>query len=286
MKKIKNILVPTDFSNNALNAFRYATWFADHFEANIHVVHVVYPTAEPLDYPAMAVQMMQKQIEAAEEVMKAFADSALVQVHAGYEPEFVPNITTKVITGTPQEQIRILVEENGFDLVIMGTQGEHNSFEKAFGSVAYGTMQRATCPVMVIPENAMGHQIQTVAYATDFTESDPFYIWQIGKLLNPFTPIMRVVHIEKTPEEKRPISMDDMKAFFEDHPSGLQMTYHRIATKSVEKELTEFEDTWNVDLMIMAKPHRSFFKRLFHKSMTKQMALNTTVPLLILKAEK
>ena len=67
MKKIQNILVPTDFSDNALNAFRYAVWFADHYQADIHVVHVVYPIAEPLDYPAMAAQMMQQRMDTAKE---------------------------------------------------------------------------------------------------------------------------------------------------------------------------------------------------------------------------
>lgn len=286
MKKIQNILVPTDFSDNALNAFRYALWFADYYEADIHVVHVVYPIAEPLDYPAMAGQMMQNQIEAAQEVMKTFAKAAMVQVHAGFEPKFVPNISTEVIAGTPAEQIRSLVEENGFDLVIMGTQGEHSNFEKTFGSVAYSTLQKSNCPVIVVPEKAVGHKIRTVAYATDFRESDPFYIWQIGKLLSPFNAIMRIVHIEKSPDEKRAINMKEMEEFFKDHPPGLQVTFHQIATKNVEKELKAFEETWSVDLMIMAKPHRGFFERLFHKSITKRLALNTTTPLLVLKAEK
>lgn len=286
MKKIHNILVPTDFSDNALNAFRYALWFADHYEADIHVVHVVYPVAEPLDYPAMAAQMMQQRIDTAKEVMKTFAKSAMLQVHAGYEPEFVPNISTSILAGTPQDRVEDLVRENGYDIVIMGTQGEHSSFEKTFGSVAYSTLQRANCPLIVVPEKAVGHKIQTVAYATDFSESDPFYIWQIGKLLSPFNAIMRIVHIEKSPDEKRALTMKEMEEFFKDHPPGLQVTFHQIATKSVEKELKAFEETWNVDLMVMAKPRRGFFERLFHKSMTKRLALNTTTPLLVLKAEK
>lgn len=286
MKKIKTILVPTDFSDNALNAFRYAVWFADHYKADIHIVHVVYPIAEPMDYPAMAGQLMQQRMDTAKEIMKTFAKAAMVQVHAGFEPEFVPNISTAVIAGTPAEQIRSLVAENGFDLVIMGTQGEHSNFEKIVGSVAYSTLQKTNCPLIVVPEKAVGHKMQTVAYATDLTEADPFHIWQVGKLLSPFNAIMRIVHIEKSPNEKRPMSMKEMEDFFKDHPPGLQVTFHQIATKSVEKELKEFEATWNVDLMVMAKPHRGFFERLFHKSMTKRLALNTTTPLLILKAEK
>jgi len=63
MKKITKILVPTDFSDNALNAFRYAIWFADQYEAAIHLVHVIYPSAEPLDYPSLAAQAAQQRIE-------------------------------------------------------------------------------------------------------------------------------------------------------------------------------------------------------------------------------
>jgi len=286
MRQIKNILLPTDFSENALNAFRYAIWFADHYQADIHLLHVVYPTAAAMDYPSMAGQMMQQQIDAAKEVMKTFANAAMVQVHAGFEPAFVPTITTEVLAGTPQDQVQRLVEEKGFDLVIMGTQGEHNTLEKTFGSVTSAVMHKANCPLIVVPEKAVVRKLKTIAYATDFTAADPFFIWQFGKLLSPFNAIMRVVHIEKSPTEKRPLKMEDMKEFFKDNPPGLQVNFHSIAAKSIESELKEFGETWEVDLMVMAKPNRGFFDRLFHKSMTKRMAFNTTVPLLILKAEK
>lgn len=286
MRQINNILIPTDFSENALNAFRYAIWFADHYHADIHLLHVVYPTAAAMDYPSMAGEMMQQQIDVAKEVMKTFANSAMVQVHAGYEPAFLPTITTEVLAGTPQDQVQRLVDEKGFDLVIMGTQGEHNTLEKTFGSVTSSVMNKANCPLIIVPEKTIVRKLKTIAYATDFTEADPFFIWQFGKLLSPFNAIMRVVHIEKSPTENRPLKMEDMKEFFKDNPPGLQVSFHSIAAKSVETELKEFEETWEVDLMVMAKPNRSFFERLFHKSMTKQMAFNTTIPLLILKAEK
>jgi len=52
----------------------------------------------------------------------------------------------------------------------------------------------------------------------------------------------------------------------------------------VEEELTDFEETWDVDLLVMSKPNRGFFQRLFHRSVTKELALHTDVPLLVLRA--
>jgi nucleotide-binding universal stress UspA family protein len=49
MKKIRNILVPTDFSVSARNAFHYARGLAEALDANLTVVHVkeyFLPTSE------------------------------------------------------------------------------------------------------------------------------------------------------------------------------------------------------------------------------------------------
>ena len=80
------------------------------------------------------------------------------------------------------------------------------------------------------------------------------------------------------------LNMKDLEAFFKDHPPGIQVTFHQIATQKPDRELKDFEATWDVDLMVMSKPHRNFFERLFHKSLTKSMAYKTLTPLLILKS--
>ena len=41
MSRIKNILIPVDFSNASKRALRYACELADTFEATLHVLHVV-----------------------------------------------------------------------------------------------------------------------------------------------------------------------------------------------------------------------------------------------------
>jgi len=284
MKNIKKLLVPTDFSDNALNAFRYAIWFADQYKADIHVLHVVYPTAEPLDYPAMAAQMAQKQIEAAKEIAKNFIERGLAQVHTTYEPMYIPKVTSEVVMGTPESRIKEIAREKEIDLIIMGTKGEHNTLQNTFGSITTGTMNQAPCPMLVVPEKAIQRKIKTVGYATDLRPADPYHIWEIGKLLAPFAAILRVVHIEKRPDEERPLSMKDLQDFFSSNAPSLQINFHNIATKDIEKELEDFEETWDVDLMILAKPNRGFFQRLFHRSVTKELALHTDVPLLILRA--
>ena len=57
--------------------------------------------------------------------------------------------------------------------------------------------------------------------------------------------------------------MKNLQDFFSNYTPSLQINFHNIATESVETELAAFEATWEVDLMVLAKPNRNFFQRLF-----------------------
>ncbi len=283
MIKINKILFPTDFSDTAQNAFRYALWFASKYKADIDLLHVVYPDAEPMDFPVMVARATKEKMEAAKQMMRLFVETSLAQVQAGHQLEYMPDIQPEVKLGAPANLISETAMTKNTDLIIMGTQGEHSTLEKVVGSVTTATLNRAHCPVLVVPESAKHEKISTVAYAADLLETDPYHIWETGKLLDVFFPILRVVHIVKDPNEKRPFSMEDLESFFEGRELALQITFHTFGSENVINELDDFASAWDVDLMVMHKPRRPFFEKLFHKSITSKETFHTHVPLLVIK---
>ncbi len=282
MKKIKSILFPTDFSETSQNAFRYALWFADKCGADIDLLHVVYPEAEPMDFPVVVARATKDKIGTAQQMMKVFFASGMAQVEAAHQLKEMPDVRPSVELGVASTVIADIAKEKESDLIIMGTQGEHHSFERAFGSVSTAVLRKAACPVILVPAGAKFKNIDTIAYATDLAEADPYHIWETGKLMAPFSPIIRVVHVRKE-GEKKPLEMRDIEAFFEGRIPALQITYHDFTSDNVVAELDDFAKGWKVDLMVMYKPHRNFFERLFHHSVTKEETFRTHVPLLILK---
>lgn len=283
MKKIEKILVPTDFCEPAENAFRYALWFADHYAASIELIHIVYPETDTFDLPMMSAQGTQAGVEAAREAIKSFVERGMAQVQAGHNLQNVPNVQSDIMIGVPTSIIAELAKRDDIDLVIMGTHGKHDGFDKVFGSVASNTMQRLDCPVLVVPETVEHDEICTIAYATDLREADPFHIWETCKILDRFSPILRIVHIEDEPTEDKAMDMKDMEKFFTEHVPALQVTFHTFGAKDIVQELSDFSEAWGVDLMVMHRPKRSFFERLFHRSVSREMALVGKLPLLVMQ---
>ena len=127
MKKSKKILFPTDFSAPASNAFRYALSLADKLEANIEILHVVFPEAEPLDFPVLVAQSTQMRLDSAKEQLKQFVDIGLTQMVQ--QLKNAPSISSDIELGTPSRIIANTALRDDVDLNIMGTKGVKSNLE-------------------------------------------------------------------------------------------------------------------------------------------------------------
>lgn len=169
------------------------------------------------------------------------------------------------------------------ELIIMGTYEGSGEVDDVMEMVSVNTLERALCSVLLVPKKIVDQKIQTIAYAADLNEADPYYIWRTAKLFSSFSPSMHIVHIEKDAAKERILNMQELQEFFEKAPSGVSTNFHKLSARSRKEELKDFEEEWKVDLLVMSKPKRGFFEGLFHRSVTKQMVFNTVVPLLVMK---
>lgn len=284
MKKINKILFPTDFSPAASNAFRYALQLADVLDASVQVVHAVFPEYEAADLPVMTGQFTQAKMEAAAEAGKNFVEAGFIQLQNSFSFENVPEVDAEIEIGTPVNVICNVAERENIDLIFMGTQGENHTLDKLLGTVASEVVEKAPCAVMVIPENAVFKGLDNIVFATDLEKADPYFIWEATRFLEPFDAILRCVHIDKEGKpNKDHMIMEDLEAFFEEHSPNRQIKFYDLPGKSITDKLNEFVEVFDVDLVVMHSPRRSFFGRLFHKSQTAAMARMSKVPLLVLR---
>ncbi len=281
MKKSKKILFPTDFSQTAANAFRYALLLADKLEANIEVLHVVFPEAEPLDFPVLVAQSTQMRLESAREQMTQFVEIGLTQMVQ--QLKNAPAIASDIELGTPSKVIADTAKRDSADLIVMGTKGVRRNLERFMGSVASGVVKKAHCSVLVVPEDAP-LEMEKIAYASNLNEADPFEIWKLIKMLELESPTIRCIHFNRGNEELNPETMEEMETFFIERSPGLNIHFQTLPGSEFVDSLNDFIDLYEIDLLAMYQPHRSFFENLFHHSNTREMALKTHVPLLVLKA--
>ncbi|EMA42574.1 universal stress protein [Halobiforma nitratireducens] len=143
------ILVPTDGSDVAENAIDHAIDLATKYDADIHALYVV-------DLDAMDVAVGTEQIDRfkqgdlsdlpeleqrAKNATRSVVDQA---ADAGLEA------TEAIVAGNPHDRIADYAEENGIDMIVMGSAGRGGVRRVLLGSVAERTLRSTRVPVLVV----------------------------------------------------------------------------------------------------------------------------------------
>ena len=159
MTRIKNILVPVDFSDASNQALRYACELADTFEASLHVLHAVENPYLPGGY----MEFYPPPAEFFEQIERE-ARTQLETLLTREEQDRYGAILVQR-TGRPAEEIVEYVRAQGhIDLIVMATHGRGGVARLMMGSVTERVVRGAPCPVLTLrPSGASTGQSSRVA---------------------------------------------------------------------------------------------------------------------------
>ena len=151
--QIKKILYATDLSKNSSYAFLYATDIARRFDAKIVILHVIesippYVAA----YAGITDETKQKQQEETIEDLKKHLQGFCKKAEAQMGPPCVTLVSKILVSrGHPPEEILNKAEEEGCDVIVLGTHGKGFLAHTFLGSVSKAVLHRTRKPVFTIP---------------------------------------------------------------------------------------------------------------------------------------
>ncbi|WP_049987060.1 universal stress protein [Halobellus rufus] len=137
-----DVLVPTDGSDGTMQALEHALDIASTRDATIHALSVM----DRRLYLAAG----DDQKAELKETMEADAQSAVERVAEAADEAGV-DFTTTVRDGIPYREILEYAEDNGIDLIVMGTHGRSGKDKLAnLGSVTERVVENTDKPILVV----------------------------------------------------------------------------------------------------------------------------------------
>ncbi|MFB6234627.1 MAG: universal stress protein [Halopenitus sp.] len=136
------ILVPTDGSAEGEQAVEHALQLAAAHGASVHALYVI-NTASYAGLP------MESSWDGIDDLLRSDADAAVQGVEEVAEPYDVA-VTTAVVEGSPSREIIRYAEEEGCDIVVMGTHGRGGIDRLLLGSVAEKVVRGSSVPVLTV----------------------------------------------------------------------------------------------------------------------------------------
>jgi len=134
----KNVLYPTDFSENSKKAVDYINELNPE---NVVVLHVI--DEEPLDIYEELPSWTDYDVET---IRERLIDSA--RIRAKEIADKIKNSRVEVVVGEPW--FEIVRRSENYDLVVLGAFGRGGILERLLGSTAEAVLRHSRCPVLVV----------------------------------------------------------------------------------------------------------------------------------------
>jgi len=274
---MKTILVPTDFSENALNAILYALKMNKKIKAKIILFHSyiipVYATDIPLP-------------EVDEEEFRNGSLKELRKLKTRFQSES-PGIVFEVELSTTQgfagEEIVKIAGEKKADLVVMGTKGATGLREALVGSFTADVIETINCPVLAVPEKAKFDDLKKIVFATNYALNDFENIKKAIDFAKHFNADIILLHVA-TGDLDRTFEFNSIERFKEQIKQESKydkVTFKLLENTNVLEAMNLYLDEVKADMVAMTTRHRSFFQKLFNRSMAKRMSYHSHIPVIV-----
>ncbi len=274
---MKRILVPTDFSDNARNALAYAREFAKTLSAEVilfHAYHIPYVHAE------MPAGMYQSAIdEAQEETQKQLQTLAESELETSGHKAVPYEIQSRL--GFAVESILSFADEAEADMILMGTQGSNGLADVILGSITSSVIERASLPVMAIPDSCAFKPMENWLFATNYDAGDLEPLKQLATISKAFEANIRVVHINTSNNEVEQQQTASFKHLIQQEVDFDAISFEVMDADDVAGGIDAYTKTHQVDGLALVKRKRNLLASLFHTSITKKLSFHSHVPLLV-----
>lgn len=146
---IQHILVPTDFSEESREAFRYACFLAENTGATVDVIHI-WDQPRYLDAQTLLYAPEGNSSQSVTDFIKLEAEEEMKKFLAHLHKNKAVKVREFCVLGIPEEQIIQKAKDKFSDLIVMGTRGRSGISHALLGSVAEKVLRMAPCPVITV----------------------------------------------------------------------------------------------------------------------------------------
>ncbi len=281
----KRVLLPTDFSKNALNAIRYALDLYKDQSCEFYLLNAFQVDGFSLDNHMMVPEPGEMAFEAAkkesEEGLAKLMD--IIELHHDNAKHTMHPISTY---NSLLYAIKDTIAKYDVDIVVMGTKGYTGAESVIFGTNTVNVMEQVTeCPILAIPENVRFSAPKEIVFPTDyksnFKRKELKYLLEIAKHHNAF---IRVLHIVKEPDLNK--TQQSNKELLESILNGYDHSYHNLSDLKVPSGISAFVESRGSDMIAFINKKHGLFDHIWSKPLAKEIGYHSKIPVLTMHEAK
>ena len=277
---MRKILIPTDFSENAFNALKFAVALMKYELSEFYIMHAyqdeIYADEDLIENNTL--EGVTKTVQ--ENAKKALQETIIKIKEISPNPRHSFHITSA--NTVLVDEAERLVEKENMDLIIMGTKGKTNDKSITFGSHTLQVIKYVPCPVLAIPENCVYNKPKHILFPTNYLI--PYKRRELKllcEMASPYRAEIDVLYISES--DKLSMRQKDNQTFIKETLCKNQLHFKVEKSKHIINSIYKYIKKNNTDMLVMVNTQHSFLEDIIRQSTVDELSLNIDIPFLVLQ---
>ena len=275
---MRKVVVPTDFSENAFNALKYACQIFKYERSEIFILHAY--ADEVYQQDTIVKRSFLNEIkEVTYQKAVSSLNNVLDQIRE-YSPNPKHKFKTIAAFGTLTDEINDLVNDQNVDIVVMGTRGETNDRKITFGSNTLQVLKYVQCPVLAIPEDYTYHSPKELLFPTDYMV--PYKRRELKLLCEMSGSFRSNIHmLYINPLRKISLRQEDNREFLKECLQKARLFFETTEEEDKTVAITKYIVHNDIDMLVMVNSRHSHLEDMLHQSTIDKIGLHIKIPFLV-----
>ncbi len=277
---MKRILVPCDFSDPAVQAFKFAVEVALKSKGEIYLLNVV-------EVPIMHETVLMPTLYFEQSLMKEMKDAAAKKFQKMKDKWSAGvAVSTFVEFGSIITTLRAFIAEKKIDLVVMGTHGASGARELFIGSNTEKIVRTSSVPVIAIKKSTKLSNIKNIVFPNDLSLENEQLTMKVKELQNFLRATLHIVYINSPAFFQRDV---DTKVKLKDFAKRFMLKDYTLNVfNDIDQEngVTNFTKEIKGDLIVMATHGRRGISHLVSGSIAEDVVNHVDCPIWTFKNDE
>lgn len=277
---MRKILIPTDFSVNAMNAINYAVSLFKYDVSEFLIMHAYQDMVYAYE-TSSSNNILQNVAEATKKAAQKKLENTLEKIHSiSPNPRHTYNLV--LANNTLLDEAHKIVEKENIDVIVMGTKGETNNAELTFGSHTLQVLKYVDCPVLAVPENYKYTQPKKILFPTDYMI--PYKrreLKLVCEMLSSFRSKIDVLYLSKTQTLSK--RQEDNQNFLKEELCKNKLNFNVENSHDIVGSIYRYVKENKIDMLVMVNSKHTFSDNILFQSTIDELGLHLDIPFLALQ---
>jgi nucleotide-binding universal stress UspA family protein len=288
---MKTLLVPTDFSKCAEYALDYACFIAQKTNSRVILLHVLPPVDTEAYTPGgewMGGSWAGESGVPGTPLMMGLLKETRKKIARAMDIPACKTITIQDVieTGAVSDQVNAAVQKYKADMIVMGTHGTGGFNEALIGSNAERVVRDAAVPVLSVKEPREKITIDTIVFATDFSEETDLVFPYVKNFADIFNARIRLVKVLSSPSRTAQQDMQEETERIKNEEPGKDYSVTFYYHSGKETGIRHFAQAIEADLIALGTHGRHGLARFFMGSVAESLVNHSPLPVLTINIHK